>query len=192
MNEQRMIEKAKANLMRHAGVKATDPELAAWMEGHAADCYVLDPDANGVNFDSPGSVYRLRPDYEPKKWWFAPSTKTVIDKPSDFAWRNHEDWLEVTAEYAAYLRDKPEGDWELRRVVVGDNYFDIYGRELFRRTGVDDIGPEDRGYRWCKPRVDMDELRKAVADTLAAVNAADRAHTMAYQRYTDALKGGAE
>jgi hypothetical protein len=192
MDEARMIERAKTNWKCWQGLRETEPDLAEWMEAHRADCRYVNPstgvlDRHEPELDAPFAIYRLRPDYEPERWWFHELTGKVRSESQTL-----NGWLEVTDEYADYLRNKPEGEWELRRVVAGDNYFDIYGRELFRRTGVDDFGPEDRGYRWCKPRVDIEALRREMNAALAAVNKAERAHTLAYQRYMAALDGGAQ
>jgi hypothetical protein len=64
--------------------------------------------------------------------------------------------LEVTADYAEYLRKKPDGEWELRKYGNGDTIFTFGlkngGREQV--AGWDHITDtaSDRGYRWCKPK----------------------------------------
>jgi len=195
MDEKAIIEKAKTNRMCHAGVRETDPELAAWMEGHRADCLCMD--FHGVfwaitdidDFRMIGRVYRLRPDYEPLRYVFDPVTLAVEDT-HDAAIRFG--WLEVTAEYANYLRTPVDGYPELRKPEKGDCFWSATcGGPLTPDCDFEDDGPADRGYRWCKPRVDLDAMRKAVADARAALDAAEQAYTMAWQRFLDAVRCGA-
>jgi len=157
MTEQEIIAAAKTNWLAWQGLRELQPEVAAWMEEHKADCVWHD---HVCNIRGPvarfldGYVYRLRPDYEPVlKWFFHPATLQVI--PRNMMTENEpgKDWLEITADYAAYLRNKPDGEWELRMAKAGECYWCMYDKEP-ETFGSDlaDIGPKDRGYRWCKPK----------------------------------------
>jgi hypothetical protein len=152
MTEQEIIAAAKTNWLAWQGLRELQPEVAAWMEGHKEDCRVLQYydgvmlDADRVAFDCAGSVYRLRPDYEPERWWFCAKTLKVFTNGS--AIEPCEDCVEVTPEYAEYLRNKPDGEWELRMAKAGDET-----NECFKLPcDLEDCGPSDRGYRWCKPK----------------------------------------
>jgi len=163
MTEQEIIKAAKTNWLAWQGLKELQPEVAAWMEGHKEDCRVLQYydgvmlDADRVAFDCAGSVYRLRPDYEPPKpdrWWFCAKTLKVFTNGS--AIEPCEDCVEVTPEYAEYLRNKPEGEWELRMFEFGDTimgYGGIGGKVVCYWYPSCPWDKKDRGYRWCKPKV---------------------------------------
>jgi len=210
MDESKLIEKAKANWMCHAGVRATDPELAAWMEGHGKDVLYLSACGKWYtrgyrNRFAEHDVYRLRPDYEPLKWWFHPRDLSMMrgveiahgpERPD-----HSPGWLEVTAGYAAYLRDKPEGEWELRMAKSGDTCWNADGENVAFVAGTNykDAGANDRGYRWCKPRVDVEALRKAFEDADQRYRDALEVSWQAFcvkmdaqKRLEDAMKGGAE
>jgi hypothetical protein len=103
-------------------------------------------------------------------------------------------WLEVTAGFARYVNAKPAEECELRTPKKGDSFFEDYGNgpEWDCAAHDWDVFPcPEHHLRWCKPRVDVDAMREEMTATLAAVNRAQRAHLRAYQRYMDALKGGA-
>ena len=85
---------------------------------------------------------------DPQKWWFDPRFGCVENV------KMYPGALEVTAEYADYLRNKPDGEWELRIPKDGDEIMDTDG--MGYRCGklyiTVDLSPRDRGYRWCKPK----------------------------------------
>jgi hypothetical protein len=157
MTEQEIIAAAKTNWLAWQGLKELQPEVAAWMDGHKSDCGYYDAEFNkvldvgGLNLDCRCEIYRLRPDYEPVKWWFLPPDKTlaqygIVECHPE---RPNASWLEVTPEYADYLRNKPDGEWELRMAKKGDICWDW--KVLMVLNGdYGDIDATDRGYRWCK------------------------------------------
>jgi len=156
MTEQEMIKAAKTNWLAWQGLKELQPEVAAWMEGHSNDCRVLKHynaeiiDSARVDFNCTGSVYRLRPDYEPERWWFHELTGKVRNESQTL-----NGWLEVTPEYAEYLSNKPDGEWELRMFEFGDTimgYGGIGGKVVCYWYPSCPWGKKDRGYRWCKPK----------------------------------------
>jgi hypothetical protein len=143
MTEQEIIEFAKTNDYCWAGLQRRHPEVADWMIKHKDNCAWIDHELklrNTVKQYVDGYVYRLRPDYEIERWWFDMHTKKAFksDHPAKI------DWCEVTPEYAEYLRNKPEGEWELRKTDGLGVVFIGYG------DGFLHPGPHDRGYRWCK------------------------------------------
>jgi len=88
---------------------------------------------------------------EPDRWWFCPGSKCVYvgAKPEG------NPSVEVTPEYADYLRNKPDGEWELRNdwtyggIVIGWPHQEEYTVQIVAPI---DHGTADRGYRWCKPK----------------------------------------
>jgi hypothetical protein len=146
------------------------------MEAHYKDCTYPYGDEwlslSPVNTFCNSVVYRLRPDYEPRRYWFLPperaaerGAKHITSMTTDGNAPDHDMWLEVTAKYADYLRNKPEGDWELKMLGVGDVFLTYPLRiTIIATCNMKFIGPEDLGYRWCKPKVDIAAMRKAVAD----------------------------
>jgi len=157
MTEQEIIKLAKTNWLAWQGLKELQPDVAAWMEKHCKECdYPYGDEWLGL---SPcdtfcnSVVYRLRPDYEPLRYWFDPQSKVIYNSLYKGDKRM---MLEVTADYAEYLRKKPDGEWELRKYGNGDTIFTFGlkngGREQV--AGWDHITDtaSDRGYRWCKPK----------------------------------------
>jgi hypothetical protein len=153
MTEQEIIEYAKQNEYCWAGLQRRHPEVAAWMIKHKDNCAWIDHECklrNTVRQYVDGYVYRLRPDYEPEqemRSWFEPATGAVREY---IASANVMGWLEVTPEYAEYLRNKPEGEWELQIPTIGDIVRSLYYGD---DRGANDAvfnGVGDRGYRWCK------------------------------------------
>jgi len=100
------------------------------------------------------TVRMLLTKYEPERYWLNTNTMEIQQKPEGHHWVNPEFFIEVTPEYAEYLRNKPDGEWELRMVVVG-NVYRQFGSSLVSTAcrNVQDDGPHDRGYRWCRPKV---------------------------------------
>jgi hypothetical protein len=154
MTEQEIIKLAKTNWLAWQGLKELQPEVAAWMEGHKSDIGFLDVASRlrltgRVPIEEPLYVYRLRPDYEPVRWWFCPTINRTHQQEGNVC----SVCMEVTAGYAEYLRNKPDGEWELRIVKVGDTYWSDFLAVCVANTDFSDcdtIG--DRGYRWCKPK----------------------------------------
>jgi hypothetical protein len=170
MTEQEIIAAAKTNWLAWQGLKELQPEVAAWMEEHLSDLRFVDADGmwpSWMDSKSPRLevCYRLRPDYEPVRWWFDVVTAKVSSTIG-----THE----VTAEYADYLRTKPDGEWELRKPDAGDLYklVTLPGNATASSTTKRDLGPQDRGYRWCKPKADIVAMKKSVFDALDKMNAA--------------------
>jgi hypothetical protein len=85
-----------------------------------------------------------------ERWWFDMHTKKAFksDHPAQI------DWCEVTPEYAEYLRNKPEGEWELRKPEQGDVVYSRKKAGEYDYTGLHIDHTQnhiyDRGYRWCK------------------------------------------
>lgn len=113
-----------------------------------------------VRNDAPDEIWQRfgierNPHKTEKRWWFDTGGKSVFQSDEKFC----GDVIEVTAEYAEYLRNKPDGEWELRKPTEkGDQYVNMYNGNIeyayscsAPKNGLD-IGPQDRGYRWCKPR----------------------------------------
>jgi len=156
MTEQEMIKAAKTNWLAWQGLKELKPEVAAWMERHKKELLVSyesiwEERATPECVLSGGNTYRLRPDYETDRYWFQPDSSTVF---YGAGFGDNNGWLEVTPEYAAYLVNKPEGEWELRIPKAGDDVHGLWNtRQICKDAsyGVD-IGSHDRGYRWCKPK----------------------------------------
>jgi len=155
MTEQEIIAAAKTNWLAWQGLRELQPEVAAWMEAHSNDCRVLKHynaeiiDSARVDFNCTGSVYRLRPDYEPERWWFCPGSKCVYvgAKPEG------NPSVEVTPEYAEYLRNKPEGvECELREVTAGDKFVTTGDSGLWLTLKDGECVAGSWPYRWCKPK----------------------------------------
>ena len=106
-------------------------------------------------------TFRLRADWTPGKWWFLPPTESrEFDLARCSEQTNKVDgdkWQETTAEFAAYLRTKPEGNCELREVGLGDRCYGVDGIWSVAKEHHDTVK-----YRWCKPRdffMERDELK---------------------------------
>jgi hypothetical protein len=85
-----------------------------------------------------------------ERFWFHPSSGSVFPVAG---FGDNKDWLEVTPEYAEYLHNKPEGEWELRIPNIGDVVTPrIPFAEKTATVDYTDAGVIDRGYRWCKPK----------------------------------------
>ena len=88
---------------------------------------------------SDGFIYRLAPDYQPPvkpfRWLFNPTAGAVIHTQDDYA-----GMIEVTEDFAKYIQNKPDEEWELRIPNGEDDYISY---------GASDVPP----YRWCKPKV---------------------------------------
>ena len=110
------------------------------------------------------STFRLRADYQPPtpaKWWYLPPNENrefdlarCSEQPTKV---DEADWQETTAEFAAYLRTKPEGNCELREVGLGDRCYGVDGIWSVAKEHHDTVK-----YRWCKPRdffMERDELK---------------------------------
>jgi len=157
MTEQEIIKAAKTNWLAWQGLKELQPEVALWMEGHKKDLGYMNQigkiDGIGMLHNigtSAWTIYRLRPDYEPHRYWFQPSSGTVYQGAG---FGDDSGWLEVTAEYAEYLRRKPDGEWELRIVKAGDIYWSSALGVNVANADFDLINTiHDRCYRWCKPK----------------------------------------
>jgi hypothetical protein len=82
-------------------------------------------------------------------WWFNPKLGKV-EEGTDAG----SDWMKVTPEYAEYLRNKPEGEWELRKHKRGDGIvtYPVQERLVCEWEPHPNETPDDRGYRWCKPK----------------------------------------
>jgi len=106
-------------------------------------------------------IFRLRADKQPNPWWFLPPTESrefdlarCSEQPNKV---DDTDWHEVTAEFVAYLRAKPEGDCELREVGLGDRCYGVDGIWSVAKEHHDTVK-----YRWCKARdffMERDELK---------------------------------
>jgi len=112
----------------------------------------------GYNTDAQGrlrGIETVRNEPEPTRWWFDRDRKAVTDDAGRLPFAMD---VEVTPEYAEYLRDNPGEGWELRMSKVGDicvswDYRQPHESNAFLRVGdTIDIGPDDRGYRWCKAK----------------------------------------
>ena len=190
MTENEIVAAAKTNWLAWQGLKELQPEVAAWMEGHRADCRVMDCEHATLNkreigFNSEGCVYRLRPDYEQLKWWFDTITKDVRQGSCAV----HSACVEVTAEYADYLRNKPDGECELRIPKAGEVYFCMYDKSPETVPyHLTDLGDGDRGYRWCKPKPDITKLRRELVEARARMMDATEAYLAAKHRLDGALR----
>jgi hypothetical protein len=157
------------------------------MEGHKEDCKMVKQAwINSKGQFLPEFAYRLRPDYEPEKWWFDTVEKevykgTVAKYPAVY---------EVTAEYADYLRNKPDGEWELQIPKDGDDIMDTDGEGYLcgKYYITTDFGPHDRGYRWCKPKPDIAQLRRDLVEARARMMEATEAILAAKHRLDGALR----
>jgi hypothetical protein len=161
MTEKEIIAAAKTNWLAWKGLNELQPEVAAWMEGHKADCRVIeDCSARVLSFEvatyMAGRTYRLRPDYEPMKWWFHPRDLSMmrgVEVANGCERPDHSPgWLEVTAEYAAYLHTPVDGYPELRVPEAGDKYAGFHSLNQDCYAPLPDLGSYDRGYRWCKTK----------------------------------------
>jgi hypothetical protein len=130
-----------------------------------------------------GNVYRLRPDYEPVRWWF----DTIMKDVRQGSCAVYSACVEVTAEYADYLRTPVECYSELRMVKSGDEYIGVFGLSLAAGDDMTDTGPDDRGYRWCKPKVDIAQLRRELVEARARMMDATEAYLDAKHRHDAAL-----
>jgi len=153
MTQQEIIKAAKTNWLAWQGLKELQPEVAAWMRDKLTSLIWRD-DEEWIEVKLSHNmhesfVYRLRPDYKSDQFWFDP-----VDKLIHTGDKLYLQWLEVTAEYADYLHNKPDGEWELRKPKGGDDCCGIgWVRGICRDESYgDDCGPTDRGYRWCKPK----------------------------------------
>ena len=83
-------------------------------------------------------VYRLASDCQPpvNRWVFNPET-LAVDWTHDKTIKHG--WLEVSEDFAQYVQNKPDGEWELRIPNGEDDYISY---------GASDVPP----HRWCKPR----------------------------------------
>jgi hypothetical protein len=196
MTEQEIITAAKTNWLAWQGLKELQPEVAAWMEGHGKDISRL---ANGTSAVElvhtglfitatdfmAGNVYRLRPDYEPLKWWFDTITKDVRQGSCAV----HSACFEVTAEYADYLRNKPDGECDLRDVEKGDTFFDMRtGNWNVCELGIHTDNPKIPVLRWCKPKPDIAQLRRELVEARARMMEATDAYLDAKHRLDGALR----
>jgi hypothetical protein len=122
MTEKEIIKAAKTNWMCWQGLKVQQPEVAEWMERHWEDIGMptrCKRDGWVKTFNrEPFNVYRLRPDYEPLKWFFHPSTGHVIPRNTMTENEPPSDWMEVTPEYAEYLRDDIELDAYGHKIMI--------------------------------------------------------------------------
>jgi hypothetical protein len=201
MTEQEIIKAAKTNWLAWQGLRELQPEVADWMESHAEDCRVL----FGINFlgkvavkyDCPLTIYRLRPDYEPEpvaRWWFCPTINRTHQQEGNVC----SACMEVTSEYAGYLRNKPDGECELRTPKKGDLFYENYGNsfEWDRAENDWDVFPYPQFHlRWCRPKqpeagwreyavkpIDGEDYICADDDALATLDVAKREHG-AYGRF---------
>ncbi len=161
MSERDLIERAKRNMVCLDGLDRDDPELAAFLlerwEDVGVYCGDKCPcvDTGRLSVRSGINVYRLRPDYEPEpdRWWFHPRVGKV-SRHGPAPWGDGGGWLEVTPEYAAYLRNKPGEGWELRKQRSGDTVIAWNGEKAGGECSVGHDWhpdrPDDRGYRWCR------------------------------------------
>ena len=99
-----------------------------------------------------GYVYRLAPDYQPpvKRWWFDTVTNTIIKDGQTV----DQNMIEVTEDFARYVQNKPDGEWDLRKPGCDDTIFDKDGRTIKAIKSIYDYAcpnKDDLGYRWCKP-----------------------------------------
>lgn len=92
-------------------------------------------------------IYRLQPDYKPTvmRWWFCTISPLVTLAECSPC----KDYVEVSADYATYLQNKPDGECELRPFKAYDRYW-WDGKWRVATIDYEDIGLCDRGYRWCK------------------------------------------
>ncbi len=164
MNKQELIAWAKTNCVCWAGLTAEQRDFLERRKKDVGQYFGEEGKCISVGFllipPQPmryNHVLRLRPDYEPEpelKWYVHPQEMTLHQ------WKEGHclGWLEVTPEYADYLR-KPRGEgWELRMAKDGDTV------KIYNHSGELDVvivgdltdrGPRDRGIRWCrvKPRM---------------------------------------
>jgi hypothetical protein len=107
----------------------------------------------GYNTDAQGrlrGIETVRNEPEPTRWWFDRDRKAVTDDAGRLPFAMD---VEVTPEYAAYLRKNPGDGWELRMVKRDDQFVAYYGGGIdFADHDAEDCGPHDRGYRWCKAK----------------------------------------
>jgi hypothetical protein len=196
MTENEIITAAKTNWLAWQGLKELQPEVAAWMEGHEDDLIVHTGTRwvqGHSTFD--GGINRLRPDYEQLKWWFLPLGCGTFSNPQleQCSKQPNTNWLEVTAEYADYLRNKPDGEWELRKPDSGEQILiwinGRFSRPMTAGNGIKmNDTPADRGYRWCKPKPDIAQLRRELVEARARMMEATEAYLDAKHRLDGALR----
>ena len=186
MTENEIITAAKTNWLAWQGLKELRPEVASWMEGHKDDLIYLTGTRwtkGHSTFD--GGINRLRPDYEQLKWWFDTVEKevykgTVAKYPAVY---------EVTAEYADYLRNKPDGECDLRDVEKGDTFFDMRtGNWNVCELGIHTDNPKIPVLRWCKPKPNIAQLRRELVEARARMMDATEAYLDAKHRIDGALR----
>ncbi len=178
MNERELIRWAKTNCVCWAGLT---PEQREFLERHKKDVgryFGYDDEmmqATGVDMTCSGVgsirippiagcdgyVFRLRPDYEPEpelRWYVNRQTHQVVHASDAVSSR----WLEVTPEYANYLRKSLGDGWELRMGKVGDVAISRWGgHHVTLNCDLKDVSADDRGIRWVKvkPRMGWREYR---------------------------------
>jgi hypothetical protein len=191
MTEQEIITAAKTNWLAWQGLKELLPEVAAWMEAHKDKLVLFGSSQYWIERGKPNDapcgdvVYRLRPDYEQLKWWFDTITKDVRQGSCAV----HSACVEVTAEYADYLRTPVDGYPELRVPQIGDIICGTgSSRDVVVTFVIGDEGPDDRGYRWCKQKPDIAQLRRDLVEARARMMDATEAYLDAKHRLDGALR----
>ena len=158
MTEQQIVEYLKTNTEAYC---LMPKECQEYLEGKpfimlSADgsFWFSGPVVNSAEW-TPMRTFRLRADYQPAKWWFlAPSASRDVFLARGRVEPNKE-WQEISPEFAAYLRAKPEGECELRKVKTGDIYYSGDGRWAI-------VGEQHGiiGFRWCRPEAPVADLQQ--------------------------------
>ena len=110
----------------------------------------------------PTYTFRLHADYQPPtpdKWWFLPPSSSNEFSISHWATQPGKvdgvEWREVSAEFAAYLNAKPDGECDLREVEDGDLFYTTF-KAWYTSSG----GRQTSAYRWCKPQVAVEDFQR--------------------------------
>ena len=71
-------------------------------------------------------------------------------------------WQEISLEFAAYLRAKPEGECELRKVKTGDNYLTTTSGLWIKSA----VGRPRGDFRWCRPEAELATVEELARDNV--------------------------
>jgi len=159
MTEQQIVEYLKSNTEAYC---LMPKECQEYLEGKpfimlSADgsFWFSGPVVNSAEW-TPIRTFRLRADYQPAKWWFlAPSASRDVFLARGRVEPNKE-WQEISPEFAAYLRAKPEGECELRKVKTGDNYLTTTSGLWIKSA----VGRPRGDFRWCRPEAPVADLQQ--------------------------------
>ena len=165
MTEQQIVEYLKTNIEAYC---LMPKEAQAYLEGKPFIMLSADgsfwsswPAFNSAEWTSTGT-FRLRADYQPAKWWFlAPSASRDVFLAMGRVEPNKE-WQEISPEFAAYLRAKPEGECELRKVKTGDNYLTTTSGLWIKSA----VGRPRGDFRWCRPEAELATVEELARDNV--------------------------